>query len=109
MTKLVGLIQVGIEAWNSARDSTGSTPEDYARLRGHYSYIHLVQKKINKKSAAEHVVLDIHSVLSDCSVNKKQNNDIDDQRMVSLSSPVLEQQPSKPKTKTTTKPMTKKK
>lgn len=76
MTKLVGLIQVGIEAWNSARDSTGSTPEDYARLRGHYSYIHLVQKKINKKSAAEHVVLDIHSVLSDCSVNKKQNNEL---------------------------------
>ncbi|KAF3944031.1 hypothetical protein CMV_029464 [Castanea mollissima] len=67
---------VGIEAWNSARDSTGSTPEDYARLRGHYSYIHLVQKKINKKSAAEHVVLDIPSVLSDCSVNKKQNNEL---------------------------------
>ena len=41
------LLQVGIEAWKSARDSTGSTPEDYARIRGHYTYIHLVQRKIS--------------------------------------------------------------
>lgn len=52
--------QVGIEAWKNARDSTGFTPEDYARLRGHYSYIHMVQKKINKRPAAlGHVVVDI--------------------------------------------------
>ncbi|KAL6952973.1 hypothetical protein U1Q18_041381 [Sarracenia purpurea var. burkii] len=50
---------VGIEAWKAARDSTGLTPNDYASLRGYYSYIHLVQKKINKKSGREHVVLDI--------------------------------------------------
>ncbi len=75
MTNLVGLIQVGIEAWKSARDSTGFTPEDYARLRGHYSYIHLVQRKINKRSAAEHVVLNIPSVLASCSVSQKQNNE----------------------------------
>ncbi|CAL1398753.1 unnamed protein product [Linum trigynum] len=50
---------VGVEAWKNARDSTGFTPEDYARLRGHYSYIHLVQRKINRKSGSGHVVLDI--------------------------------------------------
>ena len=76
MTTWVRLIQVGIEAWKSARDSTGSTPEDYARLRGHYSYIHLVQRKINKRSAAGHVVVEIPSVLSECSANQKQNDEL---------------------------------
>lgn len=56
--------QVGMEAWKSARDSTGATPEDYARLRGHYGYIHLVQRKINNRRSAStstggHVVVDI--------------------------------------------------
>ncbi|KAL3515740.1 hypothetical protein ACH5RR_022642 [Cinchona calisaya] len=37
---------VGVEAWRIARESTGLTPNDYACLQGHYSYIHLVQKKI---------------------------------------------------------------
>ncbi|XP_058083204.1 squamosa promoter-binding-like protein 1 [Magnolia sinica] len=52
---------VGIEAWRNARDNSGFAPEDYARLRGYYSYIHLIQKKINKKSEARHghMVLDI--------------------------------------------------
>ncbi|KAK8570311.1 hypothetical protein V6N13_003000 [Hibiscus sabdariffa] len=67
--------KVGIDAWKSARDSTGSTPEDYARLRGHYSYIRLVQKKINKRPSSGHVVVDIPSVISDCSTNQKQNNE----------------------------------
>ncbi|XP_022757734.1 squamosa promoter-binding-like protein 1 [Durio zibethinus] len=66
--------KVGIDAWKTARDSTGSTPEDYARLRGHYSYIHLVQKKINKRPPSGHMVVDIPSALSDCSTNHKQNN-----------------------------------
>ncbi|XP_022770751.1 squamosa promoter-binding-like protein 1 isoform X2 [Durio zibethinus] len=66
--------KVGIDAWKSARDSTGSTPEDYARLRGHYSYIHLVQKKINKRPPSGHVVVDIPGAFSDCSTNQKQNN-----------------------------------
>ncbi|XP_041016581.1 squamosa promoter-binding-like protein 1 isoform X1 [Juglans microcarpa x Juglans regia] len=70
------LKMVGIEAWKSARDSTGSTPEDYARLRGHFSYIHLVQRKINKRSAAGHVVLDIPSAPSDCNANQKQSNEL---------------------------------
>lgn len=68
------LLQVGIEAWKSARDSTGFTPEDYARLRGHYAYIHLVQKKINKRqaSAAPHVLVDIPSNLTESSIHEKQ-------------------------------------
>ncbi|XP_061373593.1 squamosa promoter-binding-like protein 1 [Gastrolobium bilobum] len=64
---------VGIEAWKNARDSTGSTPEDYARLRGHYTYIHLVQKKINKRQGAAHVVVEIPSNLTECNAKQKQN------------------------------------
>ncbi|KAE8723234.1 Squamosa promoter-binding-like protein 12 [Hibiscus syriacus] len=67
--------KVGIDAWKSARDSTGSTPEDYARLRGHYSYVRLVQKKMNKRPTSGHVVVDIPSAISDCSTNQKQNNE----------------------------------
>ncbi|KAL2486658.1 Squamosa promoter-binding-like protein 1 [Abeliophyllum distichum] len=65
--------RVGIEAWKNARDSTGFTPEDYARLRGHYSYIHLVQRKITKKVPYGHVVVDISDSCSDTSVNQKKN------------------------------------
>lgn len=66
--------KAGVEAWKSARDSTGFTPEDYARLRGHYSYIHLVQKKINRRAVTGHVVVDIPAYLSDCNIiNQKQN------------------------------------
>lgn len=67
------LMQVGIEAWKNARDSTGSTPEDYARLRGHYTYIRLVQKKINQRQGAAHVVVEIPSNLTECNTNQKQN------------------------------------
>nr|XP_018439365.1 PREDICTED: squamosa promoter-binding-like protein 1 [Raphanus sativus] len=57
---------VGVGAWRTSRDSTGFTPEDYARLRGHFSYIHLIQRKINKKSATEdHVVVNIPASISD--------------------------------------------
>lgn len=80
MSEHCWLLQVGVEAWKSARDSTGSTPEDYARLRGHYSYIRLVQRKINKRSAAGHVVLDIPSTLSDGTWNQKQNTDLTSSR-----------------------------
>ncbi|XP_022846972.1 squamosa promoter-binding-like protein 1, partial [Olea europaea var. sylvestris] len=65
--------KVGIEAWKNAHDSSGFTPEDYARLRGHYSYIHLVQRKITKKVSAGHVVVDISETCSDSSVNQKKN------------------------------------
>ena len=64
---------MGVEAWKSARDSTGFTPEDYARLRGHYSYIHLVQKKINRIAVTGHVVVDIPAYVPECNINQKQN------------------------------------
>lgn len=67
---------MGIEAWKSARDSTGSTPEDYAHLRGHYSYIHLVQRKINKRSGAEQVVLDMPGIIAEFNTNQKQNEQL---------------------------------
>ncbi|XP_049365977.1 squamosa promoter-binding-like protein 1 [Solanum verrucosum] len=63
--------QVGIEAWKSARDSTGLTPNDYACLRGHYSYVHMVQKKINQKPGDGHVVLDIPVSLLDSNLKQK--------------------------------------
>ncbi|KAL0367849.1 UNVERIFIED_CONTAM: Squamosa promoter-binding-like protein 1 [Sesamum radiatum] len=50
---------VGIEAWKKARDSSGLTPHDYACLRGHYSYVHLVQRKLKKKAGDGQVVVDI--------------------------------------------------
>lgn len=65
-------LQVGIEAWKNARDSTGSTPEDYARLRGHYTYVHLVQKKINKRQGGAHVVVEIPSNQTECNTDQKQ-------------------------------------
>lgn len=64
---------MGVEAWKTARDSTGSTPEDYARLRGHYTYIHLVQKKINKRQVGSHVVVDIPNNLTRFNANEKQD------------------------------------
>ncbi|CAL0304865.1 unnamed protein product [Lupinus luteus] len=62
---------VGIEAWKSARDSTGLTPYDYASLCGYYSYIHLVQRKTRKKHENQHV-LDIPGTLVDCNIKQKQ-------------------------------------
>ncbi|KAK4433831.1 Squamosa promoter-binding-like protein 1 [Sesamum alatum] len=57
---------VGIEAWKKARDSTGLTPHDYACLRGHYSYVQLVQRKLNKKSVDDgQVVVDIPGTVLD--------------------------------------------
>ncbi|XP_077218276.1 squamosa promoter-binding-like protein 1 [Tasmannia lanceolata] len=49
--------QVGIRAWNSVRDQTGFSPQDYASLGGYYSYSQLVQKKINRKSETGHVII----------------------------------------------------
>ncbi|KAK1407780.1 hypothetical protein QVD17_39407 [Tagetes erecta] len=51
---------VGLEAWRNSRDSSGLTPYDYASLRGHYNYIHLVQRKMNRKRSDKgHVAVDI--------------------------------------------------
>ncbi|CAL5338028.1 unnamed protein product [Camellia sinensis] len=63
---------VGINAWKGTHDSTGLTPNDYACLRGYYSYVNLVQKKINKKkSGNEHVVLDIPGALLAHNIKQK--------------------------------------
>ncbi|KAM7495761.1 hypothetical protein LguiA_020175 [Lonicera macranthoides] len=67
--------KVGIEAWRNARDSTGSTPEDCARLRGCYSYIHLVQRKINKKIVTGDVVVEIPTAISVCNDAKEKKNE----------------------------------
>ncbi|XP_020160961.1 squamosa promoter-binding-like protein 1 isoform X2 [Aegilops tauschii subsp. strangulata] len=47
--------QLGIKTWKNARDATGYTPEDYARRRGHTSYIKMVENKINSRLPAAHV------------------------------------------------------
>ncbi|KAL8026008.1 hypothetical protein ABFX02_14G000700 [Erythranthe guttata] len=52
-------LSMGIEAWKYARDSTGLTPHDYACLRGHYSYIDLVERKKAQGRKEEYVVVDI--------------------------------------------------
>ncbi|PSR85250.1 Squamosa promoter-binding-like protein [Actinidia chinensis var. chinensis] len=57
---------VGIKAWKGARDSAGLTPNDYACLRGYYSYSSLVQKKIDQKLGNGHVLLDIPGALLQC-------------------------------------------
>nr|AUW52986.1 squamosa promoter binding-like protein 12d [Petunia x hybrida] len=67
--------QIGTEAWRSARDSTGLTPNDYASLRGHYSYIHIIQKKINQKSSSGHVVVNIPGTLLNSSFKQKLEDD----------------------------------
>ncbi|XP_075085770.1 squamosa promoter-binding-like protein 1 [Nicotiana tabacum] len=84
--------QIGIEAWRSARDSTGLTPNDYASLRGHYSYIHVVQKKINENSGSGHVV-NIPGTLLNCSFKQKLE---DDQKLVKVVSLQTEKPLSKP-------------
>lgn len=52
---------VGLKAWWNSRDSSGLTPYDYASMRGHYNYIHLVQRKMSKnnRSDKEHVAVDM--------------------------------------------------
>uniref|UniRef100_A0A0A9D7Q3 SPL1 n=1 Tax=Arundo donax TaxID=35708 RepID=A0A0A9D7Q3_ARUDO len=47
--------QLGIKTWKNARDATGFTPEDYARKRGHISYIQMVQGKIDSRIPKAHV------------------------------------------------------
>lgn len=76
--------QIGIEAWKSARDSTGLTPNDYASLRGHYSYTHVVQKKINEKSGSGHVVVNIPGTLLNSSFKQKLGDDHKPVRVGSL-------------------------
>ncbi|KAL6850013.1 hypothetical protein ACP4OV_020640 [Aristida adscensionis] len=53
--------QLGIRAWKHTRDANGFTPEDYARKRGHISYIQLVQDKIDSRIPKAHVSVAIPS------------------------------------------------
>ncbi|XP_062197112.1 squamosa promoter-binding-like protein 1 [Phragmites australis] len=53
--------QLGIKAWKNARDDTGFTPEDYARKRGHISYIQMVQDKIDSRIPKANVSVAIPS------------------------------------------------
>lgn len=79
------LVQVGIEAWKSAQDSTGLTPNDYASLRAHHSYIHLVQRKINKKSSESgRVILDIPGSIVDWDSKQKPLKGNKSSRVLSL-------------------------
>jgi len=64
--------QFGLQAWRTARDVTGFTPEDYARSRGHESYLRLVRKKIDKQSNNSHVVLNMPASVSAPSTTYKQ-------------------------------------
>ncbi|GAV82889.1 SBP domain-containing protein [Cephalotus follicularis] len=81
---------VGIEAWKSARDGTGLTPYDYACLRGHYSYIHLVQKRINKRMGIGHVVLDIPAALIDFNTKQKLSDGLKSARVAILQTEKME-------------------
>ncbi|KAI0493370.1 hypothetical protein KFK09_023486 [Dendrobium nobile] len=56
--------QFGVKAWTNARDATGFTPEDYARARGHESYILLMQKKMKKIAEKCDVVVNMPCKLS---------------------------------------------
>lgn len=59
---MVVICQVGIGAWAGARDSSGFTPEDYARLRGYESYTRLVQRKMRGAPEAHHLAIDVPPV-----------------------------------------------
>lgn len=79
------LVQLGIEAWKSVQDITGLTPNDYASLRAHHSYIHLVQRKINKKSSESgHVILDIPGSIVDCDSKPKPSDGHKSSQVLSL-------------------------
>nr|AIL95846.1 SQUAMOSA promoter binding-like transcription factor [Gossypium hirsutum] len=88
-----GFIEVAIEAWKSAQDCTGLTPNDYARLQGHYSYIHLVQRKINKKSECGYVVLDIPGTPLDCNSKQKLSDGTRSAMAVSLEIQKIKKKP----------------
>lgn len=62
---------MGFEAWITSRDCTGLTPHDYACQSGHYTYIHIVQTKMKKKSENRHVVVDIPTSLLNGNKNWK--------------------------------------
>ncbi|CAM0881042.1 unnamed protein product [Alopecurus aequalis] len=63
--------QIGLKTWKNARDATGYTPEDYARRRGHISYIQMVENKINSRLPEAHVSVSMTSSPSTTHTTKK--------------------------------------
>lgn len=63
--------QIGLKTWKNARDATGYTPEDYARRRGHISYIQMVQNKINSRLPEAHVSVSMTSNSSTTHIAEK--------------------------------------
>ncbi|XP_008223488.1 PREDICTED: squamosa promoter-binding-like protein 12 [Prunus mume] len=82
--------KVGIEAWKYARDGTGLTPNDYACLRGRYSYLHIVQRKISKKLESGQVVLDIPGTILDSISKQKQADGHKSAKVASLETEKIE-------------------
>eukprot|EP00249_Psilotum_nudum_P023892 c29019_g2_i1 orf=1012-4446(+) len=81
--------QVGLNAWDNVRDSTGQTPLAYAVSRGHQSYIHLVEQKLARRNALICTAIDIpdssdwkgvdcHSVQKEISLPMKSTMEIED-------------------------------
>uniref|UniRef100_A0ACD5VIG5 Uncharacterized protein n=1 Tax=Avena sativa TaxID=4498 RepID=A0ACD5VIG5_AVESA len=66
-----GFIEIGLKTWKNARDATGYTPEDYARKRGHISYIQMVQNKINSRLPEAHVSVSMTSSPSTTHITEK--------------------------------------
>ncbi|XP_031256476.1 squamosa promoter-binding-like protein 1 [Pistacia vera] len=67
------------------------TPNDYACMRGQYSYINLVQRKINKKSAESgHVVLDMPGDHLDCMTKQKPSDGLKLSGVVSFQTEKIE-------------------
>lgn len=60
-----------MKTWKNARDATGYTPEDYARRRGHISYIQMVENKINSRLPEAHVSVSMTSSPSTTHVTEK--------------------------------------
>lgn len=81
---------MGIEAWKYARDGTGLTPNDYACLRGRYSYLHIVQRKISKKLESGQVVLDIPGTILDSNSKQKQSDGHKSSKVASLETEKIE-------------------
>uniref|UniRef100_A0ACD5VS03 Uncharacterized protein n=2 Tax=Avena sativa TaxID=4498 RepID=A0ACD5VS03_AVESA len=63
--------QLGLRTWKNGRDATGYTPEDYARRRGHLSYIQMVQNKINSRLPEGHVSVSMTSSPSTTHITEK--------------------------------------
>ncbi|KAL2922292.1 Squamosa promoter-binding-like protein 12 [Bienertia sinuspersici] len=82
--------KVGIVAWESAQDSTGLTPKDYACLRGYNQYIDLFERKTNQQYlSGKHVLVDIFE-LSNFESKQKQSIKLQPAKFSSLSTDMMQ-------------------